>query len=123
MNDPNRQHGGGYMSGFMMGAMIGAAAVFFLGTKKGKHVAKVIRKKGNKSFKDLEELLQEIEDKGEVFAKKAKVVTQKLEKQAQSTSKDINKIAKKKLSHIKKLQEKGRAAAARYFHKQGKTLN
>jgi len=112
-----RHHGGGYMSGFMMGAIMGAAAVFLLGTKEGKRMAKVMHKKGGKTFKDLEKLVDDIEDKGEKFAQEAKVVTKKLEKQAKSKQKEVTTKAKKKLTHIKKLQVKGRAAASRYFKK------
>jgi len=113
----NHRHGNGYLSGFTMGALIGAAAVFFLGTKEGKRFAKTMGKKGGRTLKDLEKLVAEIEKKGEVFAKKSKVVTKKLERQAKSTQKEVTKVAKKKLSHIKKLQNKGRLAAARYFKK------
>jgi len=118
----DRRGGGGYTSGFVMGALMGAAAVFFFGTKEGKRMARVLGKKGGKTFKDLEKLVDEIEKRGEKFAQEAKVVTKKLEKQARSGKKAATKSAKKKLSHIKKLQEKGRAAAARYFKKDGKTL-
>lgn len=116
------RHRRGYMSGFFAGAFLGAAAVFFLGTKKGKRLAKTMRKEGGKTFKDLESLLGEIEVKSEKFAQGAKVVTKKLEKQAQSTKKEVTKTAQKKLTHIKKLQDKGRAAASRYFEKNGENL-
>jgi len=76
-------HGGGYMSGLMMGAIMGAAAVFFLGTKEGKRMAKVMHKKGGKTLKDLEKLVDDIEVKGEKFAQEAKVVTKKIRKTSQ----------------------------------------
>lgn len=121
MSDDQR-HGNGYMGGFVMGAFIGAAAVFFLGTKKGKRLAKVMHKQGGKTLKDLESLVTEIEVKGEKFAQDAQVITKKLEKRAKSTQKEVTKTAKKQLGHIKQLQEKGRAAATRYFKKGGKNL-
>jgi len=105
----------GHSGGFLTGALLGAAAVFFFGTKKGKKMAKTMHKQGTKSFKELEGLLAEIETKGQEFAKQAKVTTKSLEKKAKSTKKVVNKEAKKKLTHIKKLQQKGRSAAARYF--------
>ncbi len=117
MTNEDKRHGSGYMSGFVMGALVGSAAVFFFGTKKGKKTAKLMSQTGSKTLKDLEKLAHEIEEKGETFAKKAKVVTKKLEKQTKSNKKKVTVTAKKKLTHIKKLQNRGRAAAARYFQK------
>lgn len=107
--------GGGYFSGFMMGALIGAAAVFFFGTKKGKRVATLMQQEGVGGLKDLKKLAAEIEVKGETFAKEAQKVTKELEKKAQSGKKELTSKARKQLSYIKKLQAKGRAAAAHYF--------
>lgn len=105
------------MSGFVMGALVGAAFVFFSGTKRGKRMAKVMRQKGGQTLKDLEGLVKEIEEKGSTFTQKAKVATTELKKQAKSKQKQVATVAKKQLTHIKKLQQKGRAAAARYFKK------
>lgn len=121
MNEPEKS-GGGYFSGFMMGALIGAAAVFFFGTKKGKKVAKLMQSEGISGLKDLKKLAAEIETKGETFAEEAKKVTQELEKKAKSGKKELTSQAKKQLSYIKKLQAKGRAAAAHYFQKNGESL-
>lgn len=108
---PQKSHSGG----FLTGALLGAAAVFFFGTKKGKKMAQKMHRQGSKSLKELEKMLSDIEIKGKEFAQEAKVVTQQLEAKAKSTKKVFNEQAKKKLTHIKKLQQKGRDAAARYF--------
>lgn len=38
----NNNHGGGFINGFLWGAIIGALVVFLLGTKKGKNILKLI---------------------------------------------------------------------------------
>jgi gas vesicle protein len=44
MND--NKLGGNFFSGFLLGALVGAAVVFFLGTKKGKRILEVISEEG-----------------------------------------------------------------------------
>ena len=90
-----KSHGGGYFSGLIAGAILGAAAVFLWGTKKGRHLTKVIQDKGGDAFNELEDLAH----------------------QAKSTEKKVVKIAQKQLTHLQKLGAKGRSAASRYFDK------
>ena len=87
----------GYLSGFAIGAAFGAAAMFFLGTKKGRKLAKQMHKQGSATTKDLKTIVKDIETK----AAKAK--------------EEVTEVAKEKLNHIQKLQAKGRAAAEKYF--------
>lgn len=47
----------GFGSGFLLGLLVGAAMVFFLGTKKGKQILKSISEEGWEGFSELEELL------------------------------------------------------------------
>lgn len=51
--------GGGFMNGFLLGAIIGAAVVFFLFTEKGKKLLKTISEEGIEGFADLKDLVQE----------------------------------------------------------------
>lgn len=106
---------GGYLSGLVMGAMLGAAAVFFLGTKKGRKLAQVMQEKGTQGLEDLEGIAAEIEQKGSQFAHKAIKATHDLEVKAKTTKKAVAKVAKRELTHLQKLQARGRAAADRYF--------
>lgn len=57
----NNHHGGGFMNGFLWGAIIGSLAVFLLGTKKGKNILKLI---SEESF-ELSELFGGEEDEEE----------------------------------------------------------
>lgn len=87
----------GYMSGFAIGAALGAAAMFFLGTKKGRKLAKQLQQQSGNTAKDLKHIVKDIETK----AAKAK--------------KEVTSVAKEQLDHIQTLQAKGRAAAEKYF--------
>ena len=53
--------GGGFLNGFLLGALIGAGLVFFLGTKRGKELAKEISDKGLSALEDAEDVFEEIE--------------------------------------------------------------
>lgn len=60
---------GRFSDGFLMGALVGGAAVFLLGTEKGNKVLKVILEEGRASFG---ELMNEIEDYREEMAEEEK---------------------------------------------------
>jgi gas vesicle protein len=46
MNNEVNKPNGSFLNGFLVGALVGAAVVFFLGTKKGKRILKMISEKG-----------------------------------------------------------------------------
>lgn len=52
-------HSGSFMNGFLMGAIIGAAVVFFLFTEKGKKLLETIIAEGSDGFSELQALIQE----------------------------------------------------------------
>jgi gas vesicle protein len=53
MNNDSNKSGGNFFSGFIIGALVGAAVVFFLGTKKGKKLLKVISEEGMDNLNNL----------------------------------------------------------------------
>jgi gas vesicle protein len=59
MQDPNPHCDNKFFSGFLIGLILGAAAVLLLGTKKGKQILKTISEEGleniTKALEDLEE--------------------------------------------------------------------
>lgn len=56
----NHEHSGNsFFNGFLLGAIIGAAVVFFLFTNKGKKLLKTIMEEGSEGFSELKDLIQE----------------------------------------------------------------
>ena len=55
----HHNHGGSFMNGFLMGAIIGAAVVFFLFTEKGKKLLQTIIEEGSEGFSELREFIEE----------------------------------------------------------------
>lgn len=118
----NERSGSGFVIGFVLGAMAGAVLFFLFGTEKGKKLKEELQKKGKFSFKNLSDLLEDFEEKGVEFKKKAGEITKQLEKKVESKAPEIKKAAEKELTHIKKLQERGRKIAGRFFKRNGKSL-
>ncbi len=62
----NRHSGSGFMNGLLLGIIIGAALVFFLGTKKGKEMLRTITEEGLEDFSELGEYFSEDMDDEEM---------------------------------------------------------
>ncbi len=108
--------GQGFSSGLMWGIMLGAAGMFLFGTKKGRKIKKVLTEEGGKLLDELEEAYEETET-----GKKIKKKVIKTKKKIDAKTQDAKKAAKD-LTHITKLQKRGRSAAQRFFKRSGKTL-
>ncbi len=52
-NKNNNNSGSNFFSGFLLGALVGAAMVFLLGTKKGKKILKAISEEGAGNISNL----------------------------------------------------------------------
>ena len=123
MNEEKKQGcSNGFVVGFVLGALAGVVAFFLLGTKKGREIKKRLQEKGGFSFKNLDELLKDFEEKGREFKEKASAVTQQLEEKTQTASQAVAQEAQKELDHIQKLQNQGRTIAKRFFRKNGRSL-
>lgn len=105
----------GFASGMFWGAALGAAGMFFFATKKGRKLRDYLSKHGHRILEELEEIYEETEEK---------VATKKLPqpKKKSSIKKKEAKTKAQDLSHIKKLQERGREAAGRFFTRGGRAL-
>jgi gas vesicle protein len=68
--DNNNQNNGKFFSGFLIGFIVGAAVVFFLGTKKGKRLLKTISEKGINNISNLLEKADKAEDMDEILEEK-----------------------------------------------------
>ncbi|MDO8659595.1 MAG: hypothetical protein Q7K54_03250 [Candidatus Parcubacteria bacterium] len=49
----NNHSGNNFLNGFLLGALFGAAVVFFLGTKKGKKLLKAISEEGAENISNV----------------------------------------------------------------------
>jgi gas vesicle protein len=67
MNNDSNKQGGNFFSGFIIGALVGAAIVFFLGTKKGKKLLKAISEEGMDSLNNLVEKADKAVDLEEIY--------------------------------------------------------
>lgn len=55
----NNNNGNGFSTGFLLGAIIGGAVVFFLGTEKGKKLLKTITDEGLENISDLKDFVED----------------------------------------------------------------
>lgn len=118
----DREHSG-FFQGLLMGALLGAGAVYFLTqTKEGEKFKERIKEKSEEALDDLAELVEDFETKGEEFRARAKEIQVKLEEKAKNTKKEVAGEAQEKLTHIEKLRKRGRLASKKFFIRNGKPL-
>jgi gas vesicle protein len=67
MNNEVNKSGSNFFSGFLVGALVGAAIVFFLGTKKGKRILKIISEKGLNNVSNMLDKAESTAELEEVF--------------------------------------------------------
>lgn len=67
----NRDHNNGFMSGVMLGAILGGAGVFLLGTKKGNKILKILTEEGIDTLSEASELLSETYEEKKPMVEKA----------------------------------------------------
>lgn len=116
-----QERGGSFFKGLVFGALAGAGVYYFLSnTKEGKKLKKQIKEHGDDVLNNLHEVVSEFEEKGREFGEKAKELQAKLEKKVKDGGEEAGS-AKKELSQIEKLQERGRRAV-KIFTRQGKPL-
>ncbi len=107
----SEHHEGKFMFGFFLGGLIGALIVFFLGTKEGKKMEKLLEHKGKDVLDDLDEKLEELEQSGKELVKKgeamkARVMDTLEDKRDEMTDATVEKIDTA-LAHIEAIQHKG----------------
>lgn len=118
-----QKHSHNFFTGLILGAAIGAGLYYFLtSTKEGKKIKSRLEEKGKDVLNDLTGLVEEIEEKGQVFKQKAKEVQFQLEQKAKSMEGKVVDEVKEQLIHIKELRERGRQAA-KSFTRNGKPLS
>ena len=123
----SQNHQSNFLGGLILGALIGAGAYYFLTqTEEGRKVKTKLKEKavekGGEALDNLNDLVDDIEQKGKQFQKKAKQVQTKLEAKAKDVQQEAVGEVKQQLVHIKALRERGRLAA-RSFTRNGKSLS
>jgi len=119
----DRDRHGGFLSGLVLGALIGVGLAYFLtSTEEGKKVKKQLKKKGEDTLDNLAEIIEEVEEKGEEFKKKAKEIQLELEKKTGDVREEIAEEAKEQLTNIDSLRERGRKATKKFFTRNGKAI-
>ena len=77
-NNNNNNSGNNFFSGFLLGALVGAAIVFLFGTKKGKRLLKVISEEGLDNISNiLDEVAEEEEPRKEFVQKREFAIAEK----------------------------------------------
>jgi gas vesicle protein len=111
--------------GLFLGGLIGALLIFFLGTDKGKKLAKKLEEKGLDFLDEAEEKIEEkielFQDKGETLIEKGKEllkegkeieekIAEKVVEAKDEVTQQVVAKADSALAHIEELQERGRQA-------------
>ncbi len=121
MSEENR--GNNFLGGLILGSVIGAGLYYFLtSTEEGKRIKTRIKEKSEEALDSLDDLIAEIENKGEDFKQKAKQIQAQLEEKAASIQGQATSEAKEQLAHINQLRERGREAV-NFFTRNGKPLS
>ena len=115
MNDVQQERHQGtdikFLAGFFIGGLLGAATIFFIGTKEGKKAAKLLRHKGEEVIDELEDQVEELEQKGKELAKQGEVIKEQVIEKLEDKKEELTETATKKLdsalAHIEELQEHG----------------
>jgi gas vesicle protein len=94
--------GGRFSDGFLVGALVGGAAVFLLGTKKGNKVLQAITEEG---IAGLSELVEEMEEKEVIprAEKKAQEIVEEVKEKVEGKlESELNAVPKPKRFFRKK---------------------
>lgn len=105
--EPRR--GNGFLSGLVLGGLLGAGLVFFLGTQEGEKIKKDVGRARRRAVDLIDEILDELGEEKE-----------KVEEKVEEVRKEL-----KEPDLVKDTQERGRRAAEaarRFFHRAGKKL-
>lgn len=116
MNDCCESKGKSFLSGLIIGGLLGAGLYYLFGTENGKKMQKELKKKGKETAEQLDDLLFDLEEKGKVFKEKAEEVAKEVKGQVTEKIGEVSDVAKVQLGEkldntldkIEKLQEHGR---------------
>lgn len=100
-----------FLIGFFLGGVIGAITIFLIGTKEGKKTTKILEEKGKDFIEDLQDKIDDIEQQGKALIRKGEAlkeqVTEQIEEQKETITKETAVRVDKALAHIEEVQEQG----------------
>jgi len=116
MCDKCSGEGKGFGGGLLLGGLLGAGLFFLFGTEKGRKIKKQIEKKGEKAVGEIQDLVDELAEKGQEFREKAEEVAGELREKVEEKVEDVSGEAKEQLGEkldtafekIADLQDHGR---------------
>lgn len=112
----NNNADGKFLFGFFIGGLIGALIIFFLGTKEGKKTGRMLERKGKDIFDDLEEKLDELQEKGKDLVKQGEEMKERVLDSLDDKKDEVTEAAAEKidmaLAHIQEMQQKGAETTA-----------
>jgi uncharacterized protein YcfJ len=91
MDNNNSKSNNNFLSGFLLGALIGGVIVFLLGTEKGKKILKAISDEGLDNLSDILEKADKAANLDEVFEEEEQEISPKTELIAKEVSDDRRK--------------------------------
>ena len=107
----NNNSDGKFLFGFFIGGLIGALIIFFLGTKQGKKTGRLRESKGKDLFDDLEDKLDELQEKGNELVRPGEAMKEKVLDSLDEKKDEVTEAAAEKidlaLAHIEKMQQQG----------------
>lgn len=107
----DQKHNNNFLTGILLGAIVGAGASYLMTTDEGKKIAKKIKKEAGPLIEDL---VSDLEEKTQDLTEKAEEVkdemVEKLEEVKENFPTDVQKKLDESLVRIEKLQERGRKA-------------
>lgn len=107
----DNQHNGKFLFGFFLGGLIGALIIFFLGTKEGKKIEKLLEHKGKDVLDELDLKLAELERSGKELVKKGESIKEEVmevweERKDKMTEAAVEKLDSA-LANLEAMQHKG----------------
>jgi gas vesicle protein len=106
----NDHHNSHFSDGFLLGVVVGAAAVFLLGTKSGKNILKVFSEQGIDGIKDLIEEYN-LSATEEEFEEESPEVIEDLKKKGNETKNHIEEKVKMAEAEASSVEDEVREVA------------
>lgn len=107
----DNQHNGKFLFGFFLGGLIGALIIFFLGTKEGKKIEKLLEHKGKDVLDELDLKLAELERSGKELVKKGESIKEEVMEAWEERKDKMTEAAVEKLdsalANLEAMQHKG----------------